>query len=86
MTDDQPLHFQLLFTLPDYNVTKRHLVGGARGQIDIPEEAMEAWERMVTFAVRHEGAIFAAAVVVVVENKEEEPLKIRSWRERKVKN
>lgn len=83
MSDDQPLHFQLLFTLPDYNVTKRHLVGGARGQIDIPEEAMEAWERMVTFAVRHKGAIFAAAVVVVMESEEEEPLKIRTWKERR---
>ena len=67
MSDD-PLTFHIEFTLPDYNATKRHTVGGARGQIDITEASAEAWEALVTHAVRHKGAVFGAVIVVLVEN------------------
>lgn len=67
MTAD-PLAFHIEFTLPDYNATKRHTVGGARGQIDITEASAEAWEALVTHAVRHKGAVFGAVIVVLVEN------------------
>ena len=82
MTADDSLTFHIEFTLPDYNATKRHTVGGARGQIDITEASAEAWEALVTHAVRHKGAVFGAVIVVLVENKAE-PITVRKWNEPK---
>lgn len=86
MSDDEPLAFNLILTLPDYNATKRHTVGGARGQMDIAEETVDEWERMVTHAVKHKGTIFAAVFVVVVNNEAEipapTPIRVKTWRER----
>lgn len=83
MTAD-PLAFHIEFTLPDYNATKRHTVGGARGQIDITEASAEAWEALVTHAVRHKGAVFGAVIVVLVGN-EAKPITVRKWNEPKLK-
>ena len=69
MSDD-PLTFHIEFTL-----------GGARGQIDITEASAEAWEALVTHAVRHKGAVFGAVIVVLVENEAKEQPKtgIKKW-------
>lgn len=84
---DEPPTFQLIFKLPDYNATKRHTIGGARGQIDIDEATMEAWETMVTYAVRNKFTTFAAAIVVVATHSDGEalthPVRVRGWREPK---
>lgn len=78
--------YQILFTLPDYNALKRHTVGGGRGQVEIDESTIAAWEQMVTYAVRHKGCVFAAAIVVVAENEAEEiQPKVISWKDGKRK-
>jgi hypothetical protein len=88
--EEAPPTFQLVFKLPDYNATKRHTVGGGRGQIDLDEATMDAWEAMVTYAVRNKFTTFAAAVVVVATHSDgaalPEPIRVRSWKERKLKN
>lgn len=87
---DAPPAFQLIFDLPDYNATKRHTAGGARGQLNIDEATIEAWEAMVTYAARNKLTKFAAAVVVVATHSDGEalsaPVRVRGWREPKLKN
>lgn len=84
---DAPEAFQLVFKLPDYNATKRHTVGGARGQIDLEEGSVAAWEAMVTYAAQNKLTTFAAAVVVVALHSGGEelpaPIRVRGWREPK---
>jgi hypothetical protein len=85
--DDAPLTFQLIFNLPDYNAFKRHTVGGGRGQLDIDESTVEAYEAMTTYATRNKGAVFAA-VVVVVKQAGAKPAavpQVRGWKEPKRK-
>jgi hypothetical protein len=82
----EPITFNIEFTLPDYNASKRHTVGGARGQMDITEATVEAWNELVTLAVRHKGAVFGAVIVVLLENEpEEKPKRIRGWKEPRLK-
>ncbi len=89
MSEQAPEAFQLIFELPDYNATKRHTAGGARGQINVDEATVAAWEAMVTYAARNKLTKFAAAVVVVATHSggEElpEPVRVRGWKERKLK-
>ena len=89
MSDEAPPAFQLVFKLPDYNATKRHTVGGARGQIDIDEATVAAWEAMVTYATNNKLSTFAAAVVVVATHSDgaalPEPIRVRGWKEPKLK-
>lgn len=87
MSEQAPDAFQLIFELPDYNATKRHTAGGARGQINIDEATVAAWEAMVTYAARNKLTKFAAAVVVVATHSGGEPLaepvRVRGWKEPK---
>jgi hypothetical protein len=87
--EDAPEAFQLIFELPDYNATKRHTAGGARGQINIDEATIAAWEAMVTYATRNKLTKFAAAVVIVATHSDGdallEPIRVRSWKEPKLK-
>jgi hypothetical protein len=86
VSEDAPLTFDLIFTLPDYNASKRHIAGGARGQIDIQEESVAAFHRMCDHAAAHHGTVFASVVVVVATNEAEpEKPKVISWREVKRK-
>lgn len=85
--EEAPEAFQLIFELPDYNATKRHTAGGARGQINVDEATVAAWEAMVTYAARNKLTKFAAAVVVVATHSDGEelgtPVRVRGWREGK---
>lgn len=92
MSDD-PLTFELLFTISRMaSAYARHPDGGARMKIDIEESAVAAANAMLDLMVKRPRAIFAAAIVVVLEPEEQqqdaqEPTKIISWRERrKLKN
>lgn len=84
--EEAPEAFQIVFKLPDYNITKRHLVG-ARGQIDILKESVAAWEAMCHYASDNPMATFAAAIVVVATHsggeKLPEPVRVRGWKELK---
>lgn len=70
--------YQILFTLPDYNALKRHIVGGGRGQIDLDPSTIAAWQAMCDYAEAHHGCVFAAAIVPVIPN-DEQP-EIISWK------
>lgn len=84
--EEAPEAFQIVFKLPDYNITKRHLVG-ARGQIDILKESVAAWNALADYASDNPMATFAAAIVVVVTHSDggalPEPIRVRGWREPK---
>jgi hypothetical protein len=84
--EEAPEAFQIVFKLPDYNITKRHLVG-ARGQIDILKESVAAWNALADYASDNPMATFAAAIVVVVTysdgEKLPEPIRVRGWKELK---
>ncbi len=64
MSDD-PLTFQLLFTIPQHFAFKRNPAGGARLTIDIETETVHDANRMIDLCERSAGVIFAGAVVVV---------------------
>lgn len=87
--EEAPEAFQLLFKLPSYNATKRHTIGGGRGQIDLEEESMDDWEAMCKYVRKNPLCTFAAAVVVVVTHSGgealPEPIRVRGWKEPKVK-
>jgi hypothetical protein len=78
---DEPLTFQLLFTIPRMQSSyARHPDGGARMKIDIDEATVAEANRMLDLMVKRPATIFAAAIVVVVQ--EEKPqTKERSWRD-----
>ncbi len=87
MSDEEaPEAFQIVFKLPDYNITKRHLVG-ARGQIDILKESVAAWNALTDYASDNPMATFAAAIVVVVTHSGgealPEPVRVRGWKEKR---
>jgi hypothetical protein len=66
--DDQPLVFQLLFTIPRMaSAYARHPDGGARMKLDIDESTVAAANAMLDLMVKRPATIFAAAIVVVKE-------------------
>jgi hypothetical protein len=66
--DDQPLVFQLLFSIPRMaSAYARHPDGGARLKIDIDESTVAAANAMLDLMVKRPATIFAAAIVVVKE-------------------
>lgn len=66
---DEPLTFQLLFTIPRMaSAYARHPDGGARMKIDIEESTVAAANAMLDLMVRRPQATFAAAVVVISEH------------------
>lgn len=85
MSDD-PLTFELLFTIPRMaSAYARHPDGGARMKIDIEESTVAAANAMLDLMVKHPRAIFAAAIVVVKEQTgETQAPKVRGWKEPKV--
>ena len=65
---NEPLTFQLLFTIPRMaSAYARHPDGGARMKIDIEESTVGAANAMLDLMVKSPRAVFAAAVVVVLE-------------------
>lgn len=79
---DEPLTFQLLFTIPRMaSAYARHPDGGARLKIDIEESTVAAANQMLDLMVKRPRAVFAAAVVVVLEPEEQQQdaPKIVSW-------
>jgi hypothetical protein len=85
--EQAPEGFPIVFSLPDYNATKRHVVGGARGQINIEEDSVAAWEAMCTYAARNPLTKFAVVAVVVATHSDgeklPEPIRVRGWKELK---
>jgi hypothetical protein len=69
MMSDEPLTFQLLFTIPRMaSAYARHPDGGSRMKIDIEESAVAAANAMLDLMVKRPRTIFAAVVVVVEED------------------
>jgi hypothetical protein len=68
---DEPLLFNLIFTIPQLDSAfMRNPAGGARMKIDIQTETVEDANRMLDLMVSSAGVTFAAAVVVVNQFKE----------------
>jgi hypothetical protein len=88
MSEEQPLTFQLLFTIPRMaSAYARHPDGGARMKIDIEESTVAAANQMLDLMVKRPRAIFAAAIVVILEPEEAQQDapkedKVISWKER----
>jgi hypothetical protein len=80
--EEQPLTFDLLFTIPRMaSAYARHPDGGARMKIDIEESTVAAANQMLDLMVRHPQATFAA-VIVVVKQPQTEETRVKTWRER----
>lgn len=84
--DNDPLTFQLLFTIPRMaSAYARHPDGGARMKIDIEESTVAAANAMLDLMVKRPRAIFAAAIVVVLDEEppQEEVPVIRTWKNKR---
>lgn len=81
-----PLTFQLLFTIPRMaSAYARHPDGGARMKIDIEESTVAAANAMLDLMVKRPRAIFAAAIVVVLDEapgQDEAPV-IWTWKNKR---
>ncbi len=83
MMNDDPLTFQLLFTIPRMaSAYARHPDGGARLKIDIEESTVAAANAMLDLMVKRPMSIFAAAIVVVEVDAPEQKA-ARGWKEPK---
>lgn len=93
MSEDAPLAFNILFTIPRMaSAYARHPDGGARMKIDIEESCVGDANAMLDLMVKRAGTTFAAVVVVVREESSQaaEPTpSVVDWRDtkrRKLKN
>lgn len=73
MSEDKPLTFELLFTIPQLDSAfMRNPAGGARMKIDIDPATVADANRMLDLMSKSAGVVFAAAVVVVLEPERQE--------------